>query len=91
MYIIKWQLLESTPSKKNRFIIFTPIKISFRLEKWVATCIAAFAKTTEFLGFYNINANEIVSKALKTPQNIGIAYTYNEPFTFYEFMFETAQ
>jgi pyruvate formate lyase activating enzyme len=46
---------------------------------------------TEFSGFHNINGNEIVSKALKTSQNIGIAYTYNEPFTFYEFMFDTAQ
>ncbi len=28
---------------------------------------------------------------MQTDNNTGIAYTYNEPFTFYEFMFETAQ
>jgi len=33
----------------------------------------------------------LVARALKVSHNIGIAYTYNEPFTFYEFMFETAQ
>jgi pyruvate formate lyase activating enzyme len=45
----------------------------------------------EFTGFQEITAEQLVAKALKTPQNIGIAYTYNEPFTFYEFMFETAK
>ena len=44
----------------------------------------------EFSGFQNITSAQLVSKALKVPQNIGIAYTYNEPFTFYEFMVETA-
>src|SRR5690606_21924473 len=34
---------------------------------------------------------QIVEKATQTDNNIGIAYTYNEPFTFYEFMFETAK
>ena len=45
----------------------------------------------EFTGFQEITSTQLVSKAMKTPQNVGIAYTYNEPFTFYEFMFETAQ
>ncbi len=35
--------------------------------------------------------DEIVKAALKTPNNIGIAYTYNEPIVFYEFMFDTAK
>jgi pyruvate formate lyase activating enzyme len=45
---------------------------------------------TEFYGFQEITSEQLVNKAIKVPQNIGIAYTYNEPFTFYEFMFETA-
>lgn len=45
----------------------------------------------DFTGFHSFTSDELVAKALKTAQNIGIAYTYNEPFTFYEFMFETAQ
>ena len=45
----------------------------------------------EFSGFQEITSQQLVAKALKTPQNIGIAYTYNEPFTFYEFMIETAK
>jgi pyruvate formate lyase activating enzyme len=46
---------------------------------------------TDFDGFQEITSEQIIAKALKTSQNIGIAYTYNEPFTFYEFMFDTAQ
>lgn len=34
--------------------------------------------------------NEIVAKASVLPQNIGIAYTYNEPTVFYELMLETS-
>ncbi|WP_297098425.1 AmmeMemoRadiSam system radical SAM enzyme [uncultured Draconibacterium sp.] len=48
-------------------------------------------KASEFIGFHNISAKKIVKEALKTWNNIGIAYTYNEPFTFYEFLLETAQ
>ncbi len=46
---------------------------------------------TEFAGFTEITSEQIVAKALQLSQNIGIAYTYNEPFTFYEFMHSTAQ
>lgn len=45
----------------------------------------------EFNGFQKITSVQLVAKAQETRDNIGIAYTYNEPFTFYEFMFETAQ
>lgn len=45
----------------------------------------------EFAGFKKITSDQLVAKALKTNHNIGIAFTYNEPFTFYEFMLETAK
>ena len=45
----------------------------------------------EFNGFHNITSEKIVNEALKTWNNIGLAYTYNEPITFYEFMFDTAK
>jgi pyruvate formate lyase activating enzyme len=35
--------------------------------------------------------NDIVETAKRKRGNIGIAYTYNEPTVFFEFMFETAQ
>ncbi len=44
-----------------------------------------------FTGFQEVTSTQLVARALKTPENIGIAYTYNEPFTFYEFMLETAE
>lgn len=45
----------------------------------------------EFKGFHNITSEQIVDEAENTWNNIGIAYTYNEPFTFYEFMLDTAK
>ncbi len=48
-------------------------------------------KASQFSGFHNITSEQIVNEALKTWNNIGIAYTYNEPFTFYEFLLETAE
>jgi pyruvate formate lyase activating enzyme len=46
---------------------------------------------SDFLGFNIISSEKLVSKALFAPENIGIAYTYNEPFTFYEFLYDTAK
>lgn len=48
-------------------------------------------EASRFSGFHNISSEQIVNEALKTWNNIGIAYTYNEPFTFYEFLLDTAQ
>jgi len=45
----------------------------------------------DFRGFHAITASQIISKARRELQNIGIAYTYNEPFTFYEFMLDIAK
>jgi len=36
-------------------------------------------------------SDEIVESALKHPSNIGIAYTYNEPIIWYEYVMETAK
>ncbi len=46
---------------------------------------------TEFKNFHSITSKQIVNEALKTYNNIGIAYTYNEPLTFFEFLFDTAK
>ena len=45
----------------------------------------------DFKEFREATSKQIVQEALKTYRNIGIAYTYNEPFTFYEFLFDTAR
>lgn len=45
---------------------------------------------TQYDAFHTTSVNQIVKMALNTRNNIGIAYTYNEPFTFYEFMFDIA-
>ena len=59
---------------------------SFCQNHRISQCFA-----TEFTDFHEITSEQLVAKALNIPLNIGIAYTYNEPFTFYEFMFETAK
>ncbi|MDD4225766.1 MAG: AmmeMemoRadiSam system radical SAM enzyme [Mariniphaga sp.] len=46
---------------------------------------------TKFNGFQPGTSIQLVDKALESTGNVGIAYTYNEPFTFYEFMYNTAQ
>lgn len=46
---------------------------------------------TKFSGFQPLTSEQLVAKALLIPDNAGIAYTYNEPFTFYEFMYDTAR
>uniref|UniRef100_UPI00321658A3 AmmeMemoRadiSam system radical SAM enzyme n=1 Tax=uncultured Draconibacterium sp. TaxID=1573823 RepID=UPI00321658A3 len=45
----------------------------------------------QFSGFSTTTSQQTVNEALKSWNNIGVAYTYNEPFTFYEFMLETAE
>lgn len=44
-----------------------------------------------FNGFVPMTAGQLLENTREFGNNIGIAYTYNEPFTFYEFMLETAQ
>jgi len=39
----------------------------------------------------NYSAEEIVKIALQKPENTGIAYTYNEPIVWYEYMFDIAK
>lgn len=46
---------------------------------------------SEYRNFEDATSEQIVYEAQKTHNNIGIAYTYNEPFTFFEFMLETAK
>jgi len=45
----------------------------------------------DFKAFHTVTSEQILITALKTKNNIGVAYTYNEPFTFYEFMLDTAK
>lgn len=44
-----------------------------------------------FSYFREITAEQLAEMAAGLTGNTGIAYTYNEPFTFYEFMLETAK
>jgi len=50
------------------------------------TSVEDFKRGTE-----KITADEVVNLALSKENNLGIAYTYNEPAIFYEFMLDTAK
>jgi len=41
-------------------------------------------------GSYALSPDELVKRALKTPDNIGIAYTYNEPLIWHEYVKDCA-
>lgn len=62
------------------------LRCSFCQNHRISQCYAS-----EFRGFHEITPKQIVTEALKTYHNIGIAYTYNEPFTFFEFLIDTAR
>jgi pyruvate formate lyase activating enzyme len=42
-------------------------------------------------GAYSLSPEELVGRARKTSDNIGIAYTYNEPVIWYEYVFDCAR
>lgn len=57
------------------------LQCTFCQNHTISQCYAS-----EFSGFLEISADQIVEEAVSTWNNIGIAFTYNEPFTFFEFM-----
>jgi pyruvate formate lyase activating enzyme len=44
----------------------------------------------EYIGLNKFTSDLVIQKAIASDENIGIAYTYNEPTIFYEFVIETA-
>lgn len=58
---------------------------SFCQNHHISQCMAS-----GYRGFHSVTSEQIINKALALHNNAGIAYTYNEPFTFYEFMYDTA-
>ncbi|HEX2936292.1 MAG TPA: AmmeMemoRadiSam system radical SAM enzyme [Bacteroidales bacterium] len=53
-------------------------------------CEISQTGVTDFPWLKAYSPEEMVSEALLVPGNIGIAYTYNEPSVFYEYMFDSA-
>ena len=45
----------------------------------------------EFAFLKSYTSEEMVQMALENPENLGLAYTYNEPIIWYEFVLETAR
>jgi pyruvate formate lyase activating enzyme len=49
------------------------------------------ASAETFPRLYEVSPNDIVALALSRPNNIGVAYTYNEPVVWFEFMMDCAR
>jgi len=47
--------------------------------------------TVDELSLYTLSPDDAVKKALQITDNIGIAYTYNEPVIWYEYVYDTAR
>ena len=47
-------------------------------------------KPSDFQGAYNLTPYELAERAHSIPENLGIAYTYNEPTVFFEMVRDTA-
>ncbi len=54
-------------------------------------CEISQTSPDSFMGGAFYEPHDIVQLAKKDPENLGIAFTYNEPTIFYEFMLETAR
>lgn len=54
-------------------------------------CEISQSSVDQYPGLKNYRAQELLQLAIQTAGNIGLAYTYNEPTVFYEFMLEMAQ
>ncbi len=48
-------------------------------------------QVSDYNSFLETTPSHMVNKALATSEIIGVAYTYNEPFTFYEFLNDCAK
>jgi pyruvate formate lyase activating enzyme len=54
-------------------------------------CEISQTTVDDYLRGHFYEPNDIAEKAKKEADNIGLAFTYNEPTVYYEFMFEVAQ
>ena len=53
-------------------------------------CEISQSSIDQYPGLKTYDAEELLQLAIQTSGNIGLAYTYNEPTVFYEFMLKTA-
>ena len=54
-------------------------------------CDISQASIDDYFGLRSITPETLIDMAREEPDNLGIAYTYNEPTIYYEFMMETAR
>ncbi|MBN2174185.1 MAG: AmmeMemoRadiSam system radical SAM enzyme [Bacteroidales bacterium] len=59
--------------------------------KFCQNCEISQVGVDEYPFLHTISTEEIVNKAVSIKENIGIAYTYNEPTVWFEFMAEIAK
>lgn len=91
--------IQSDPIEKKPFYHFCPgakilsigsvgcnLKCNF-----CQNCEISQAKVDDFVGGEFYEPMDVVERAKAEPESIGLAFTYNEPTIYYEFMLEAAQ
>lgn len=99
--LIQWGIISSSsldPVEKKPLYHFYPGKMIYSIGGFGCNLSCLFCQNFEISQFLPQNVDslrmlspsDIVQKAKTYPNNIGIAYTYNEPTVWYEYMLETA-
>lgn len=99
---VQWGVIASTsldPIEKKPLYHFFPGKMIYSIGGFGCNLKCIFCQNYEISQFVPQNVDqykiitplEIVSRAIRQINNIGIAYTYNEPTISFEFMVETAR
>jgi pyruvate formate lyase activating enzyme len=91
--------LGTDPIEKKPLYHFFPGKNIFSIGEVGCNLYCTFCQNHQisqcyakgYKAFHAITSEQILKTALNNKNNIGVAYTYNEPFTFYEFMVDTAK
>ncbi len=83
------------PIEKKPLFHFHPGSPIFSLGTVGCNLACAFCQNWSIsqntVGTQRLTPDEAVDHARREPSNVGIAYTYNEPFIWYEFVSDTAQ
>ncbi len=99
--LVHWGVIASSsldPVEKKPLYHFFPGKMIYSIGGFGCNLKCVYCQNYEISQFVPqnidklriISPDEIVQKAKIHPNNIGIAYTYNEPTVSYEYVFETA-
>lgn len=101
LYAETWEqasVLNVDPVEKKPLYAFYPRKPVLSLGSLGCNMLCRFCQNSDIsrclpqnYSLTSFPVKDVIEKAINIPDNIGIAYTYNEPIVWYEYMLETAR